>query len=80
MTMKFKVQPAKCLRAIGSLARLSAAIAVAVALLAALAETKAQTPSTPIAGVDAALLEDVVIGSRILADSARAIRPTPTTS
>jgi ribulose-5-phosphate 4-epimerase/fuculose-1-phosphate aldolase len=63
--MTVKVQPA-CLRTIGSLARLSAAIAVA--LLVAVAEMKAQTPSTPIAGVDAALLEDVVIGSRILAD------------
>jgi HCOMODA/2-hydroxy-3-carboxy-muconic semialdehyde decarboxylase len=33
-----------------------------------LAETPAQTPSAPVAGVDAALLEDIVIGSRILAD------------
>jgi ribulose-5-phosphate 4-epimerase/fuculose-1-phosphate aldolase len=37
-------------------------------LLVGLAEAPAQTPSTPIPGVDAALLEDIVIGSRILAD------------
>jgi ribulose-5-phosphate 4-epimerase/fuculose-1-phosphate aldolase len=48
------------------LARLAAV--VAVALLSGLAETSAQTPSNPAAGVDAALLEDMVIGSRILAD------------
>jgi len=48
------------------LARLGAV--VAVVLLAALSEAPAQTPSTPVAGVDAALLEDMVIGSRILAD------------
>ena len=41
---------------------------VAVVLLAALSEAPAQTPSTSVAGVDAALLEDMVIGSRILAD------------
>jgi ribulose-5-phosphate 4-epimerase/fuculose-1-phosphate aldolase len=40
---------------------------VAVASLSGLGETTAQTPS-PVAGVDAALLEDMVIGSRILAD------------
>ena len=48
------------------LARLAAV--AAVALLSGLAETSAQTPSNPAAGVDAALLEDMVIGSRILAD------------
>ncbi len=48
------------------LARL-AAVAVVV-LLSGVAETSAQTPSTPVAGVDAALLDDIVIGSRILAD------------
>lgn len=48
------------------LARLAAV--VAAALLAGLAEPSAQTPSSPVAGVDAALLEDMVIGSRVLAD------------
>ena len=48
------------------LARLAAV--AAVALLSGLADTSAQTPSTLVAGVDAALLEDMVIGSRILAD------------
>jgi ribulose-5-phosphate 4-epimerase/fuculose-1-phosphate aldolase len=48
------------------LARLAAA--VAIVLLFGLAETSAQTPSASVAGVDAALLEDMVIGSRILAD------------
>jgi ribulose-5-phosphate 4-epimerase/fuculose-1-phosphate aldolase len=36
--------------------------------LSGLAETRAQTPAAPIPGGDAAVLEDVVIGSRILAD------------
>jgi ribulose-5-phosphate 4-epimerase/fuculose-1-phosphate aldolase len=36
--------------------------------LSGLAQTRAQTPATPIAGVDAGLIEDIVIGSRILAD------------
>ncbi|WP_291566248.1 class II aldolase/adducin family protein [Bradyrhizobium sp.] len=48
------------------LARLAAVLAAA--LLAGLAQTSAQTPSTAVAGVDAALLEDMVIGSRVLAD------------
>jgi ribulose-5-phosphate 4-epimerase/fuculose-1-phosphate aldolase len=41
---------------------------VAAALLFGLVETRAQTPAIPVPGVDAALIEDVVIGSRILAD------------
>src|SRR5450755_4177467 len=41
---------------------------LAVALLSSLAQTRAQTPAVPISGVDAALIEDIVIGSRILAD------------
>jgi len=57
---------AMCRVAIGRLARLTAV--AAVALLAGLIETSAQTPSAPVAGVDTALLEDIVIGSRILAD------------
>jgi HCOMODA/2-hydroxy-3-carboxy-muconic semialdehyde decarboxylase len=46
--------------------RLSAALALA--LLAGAGETRAQAPAAPIAGVDAGVLEDIVIGSRILAD------------
>jgi HCOMODA/2-hydroxy-3-carboxy-muconic semialdehyde decarboxylase len=41
---------------------------VAFALLCGLAETRAQTPAAPVAGADAALAEDIVIGSRVLAD------------
>jgi len=41
---------------------------VGVALLSGLAEAPAQTASVPVEGVDAALLEDMVVGSRILAD------------
>jgi HCOMODA/2-hydroxy-3-carboxy-muconic semialdehyde decarboxylase len=52
--------------AIKRLARLTAT--AMLALLAGLLETSAQTQPAPIAGVDAALLEDMVIGSRILAD------------
>jgi ribulose-5-phosphate 4-epimerase/fuculose-1-phosphate aldolase len=42
--------------------------AVALALLSGLSQASAQTPAAPLAGVDAALLEDMVIGSRVLAD------------
>jgi HCOMODA/2-hydroxy-3-carboxy-muconic semialdehyde decarboxylase len=52
--------------AIKGLARLTAT--AMVVLLAGLVEISAQTQPAPIAGVDAALLEDMVIGSRILAD------------
>jgi ribulose-5-phosphate 4-epimerase/fuculose-1-phosphate aldolase len=52
--------------AIKKLSRFGAA--VAAALLLGVTEASAQTPPTPIAGVEAALLEDMVIGSRILAD------------
>src|ERR1700692_401992 len=48
--------------------RLALGAAVALALLSGLSQTSAQTPATPIAGVDAALIEDIVIGSRVLAD------------
>jgi ribulose-5-phosphate 4-epimerase/fuculose-1-phosphate aldolase len=48
--------------------RLVLGAAVALALLSGLSQTSAQTPATPLAGVDAALLEDMVIGSRVLAD------------
>jgi ribulose-5-phosphate 4-epimerase/fuculose-1-phosphate aldolase len=48
------------------LARLGAA--VAFALLSGLAQPRAQTPRVPVSGLDAAVIEDIVIGSRILAD------------
>jgi ribulose-5-phosphate 4-epimerase/fuculose-1-phosphate aldolase len=38
------------------------------ALQFGLAPTHAQTPHTPVPGVDAALIEDIVVGSRVLAD------------
>src|ERR1700744_2025149 len=44
------------------------AFGVALALLSGPAPISAQTPASPVAGVDAALLEDIVIGSRVLAD------------
>jgi HCOMODA/2-hydroxy-3-carboxy-muconic semialdehyde decarboxylase len=66
MTATFRTIWAKRFRVSGRLARLGAGIAVV--LLAGLLEAPAQTPSAPVAGVDAALLEDMVIGSRILAD------------
>jgi ribulose-5-phosphate 4-epimerase/fuculose-1-phosphate aldolase len=50
----------------GRLARFGAV--VAIALMAGRADISAQTPAVPLAGVDAALLEDIVVGSRILAD------------
>jgi HCOMODA/2-hydroxy-3-carboxy-muconic semialdehyde decarboxylase len=40
----------------------------AFAILFELAPAHAQTRATPVAGVDAALIEDIVVGSRILAD------------
>jgi ribulose-5-phosphate 4-epimerase/fuculose-1-phosphate aldolase len=43
-------------------------VLIAVALLAGRLETSAQTPSASLPGVDAALLEDIVVGSRVLAD------------
>ena len=42
--------------------------AVVFALLFGLAEARAQAPSVPVSSVDAALIEDIVIGSRVLAD------------
>ena len=41
---------------------------VVFALLCGFGQTRAQAPSVPASGVDAALIEDIVIGSRILAD------------
>jgi ribulose-5-phosphate 4-epimerase/fuculose-1-phosphate aldolase len=65
MTAKFGGRRTICLGATSGLVRLGAA--VAFALLAGLAQTSAQTAS-PVPGVEAALLEDMVVGSRILAD------------
>lgn len=50
----------------GRAARLG--VLVAVALLAGRFEASAQTPSASLPGVDPALLEDIAVGSRILAD------------
>ena len=66
MTTTFITISAMSFRVSGRLARLGAA--VAVLLLAGLSDTPAQTPSVGAASIDAALLEDMVIGSRILAD------------
>jgi len=66
MTTTFITISAMSFRVSGRLARVGAVIAVL--LLAGLSDTPAQTPSVGAAGIDAALLEDMVIGSRILAD------------
>ncbi|HSY56197.1 MAG TPA: class II aldolase/adducin family protein [Bradyrhizobium sp.] len=67
MTRKFATRWAvKSFGASRRLARFGAV--VAIVLLAGRADTSAQTPAAPLAGVDAALLEDIVVGSRILAD------------
>lgn len=66
MTATLRAVWASCSGASGPLARFAAM--VAIALLSGLAGTSAQTPSATVAGVDAALLEDIVIGSRVLAD------------
>src|SRR5258707_14250671 len=42
--------------------------AVMFVLLPGLAQTRAQTPAGSVSGVDAALIEDIVVGSRILAE------------
>src|SRR6266404_4010047 len=41
---------------------------VMFALLFGFTEARAQAPSVPVSGVDAALIEDIVTGSRVLAD------------
>jgi HCOMODA/2-hydroxy-3-carboxy-muconic semialdehyde decarboxylase len=66
MTTTFITISAMSFSVSGRLARLGAV--VAVLLLAGLSDTPAQTPSNGAPGIDAALLEDMVIGSRILAD------------
>src|SRR5947209_1769208 len=57
-------QPVKT--GVGWLARLGTVLALA--LLLGFGETRAQTPRVAVPGVDAALIEDLVIGSRILAE------------
>jgi ribulose-5-phosphate 4-epimerase/fuculose-1-phosphate aldolase len=42
--------------------------ALMFAILSGLVPARAQTPPTAVAGVDASLIEDIVVGSRILAD------------
>jgi ribulose-5-phosphate 4-epimerase/fuculose-1-phosphate aldolase len=44
------------------------AVAAMVLLLLCSAQTRAQTPNAPVTGGDAAVIEDIVVGSRILAD------------
>ncbi|SDR61690.1 HCOMODA/2-hydroxy-3-carboxy-muconic semialdehyde decarboxylase [Rhizobiales bacterium GAS113] len=43
-------------------------VAILAATLLGLVGARAQTPAAPLPGVDAALLEDIVVGSRILAE------------
>ena len=67
MTRKFVARwVIRSFGASGRLARFGAV--VAIALVAGRADAIAQTPTVPLAGVDAALLEDMVVGSRILAE------------
>ena len=67
MTRKFgSGWAAQWLAASRRLAHLS--VLVAVALLAGRLDASAQMPSASLPGVDPALLEDIVVGSRILAD------------
>ncbi|MGB7120188.1 MAG: class II aldolase/adducin family protein [Bradyrhizobium sp.] len=67
MTRKFVARWTRhCWAASGRLARIGAL--VAVGLLAGRIEVSAQMPSASLPGVDPALLEDIVVGSRVLAD------------
>ena len=67
MTRKFgSGSAAQWLAASRRLAHLS--VLVAVALMAGRLDASAQMPSASLPGVDPALLEDIVVGSRILAD------------
>ena len=67
MTREFASGPAALwLTASRRLARLG--VLVAVVLLAGRLDASAQMPSASLPGVDPALLEDIVVGSRILAD------------
>jgi ribulose-5-phosphate 4-epimerase/fuculose-1-phosphate aldolase len=51
-----------------ALARLGPVLVAVALLLSGLAQTRAQTAASPASGVDAALIEDIVVGSRILAE------------
>jgi ribulose-5-phosphate 4-epimerase/fuculose-1-phosphate aldolase len=64
MFASFSGQPIKT--GVGSLTRLGAV--VVFALLSGVAQTRAQTPAAPASGAVAAVTEDIVIGSRILAE------------
>jgi HCOMODA/2-hydroxy-3-carboxy-muconic semialdehyde decarboxylase len=67
MTRKFVARwTRRCWSASGQLACIGAV--VAAALLAGRIDVSAQMPSASLPGVDPALLEDIVVGSRILAD------------
>jgi HCOMODA/2-hydroxy-3-carboxy-muconic semialdehyde decarboxylase len=48
--------------------RVRLGLVIAFTTLFGLAEVRAQAPVSPIPGVDAALIDDIVIGSRVLAD------------
>ena len=67
MSRKFLVRGTR--RCWGSSARLvRLGVLVAIALLVGRLDASAQMPSASLPGVDPALLEDIVVGSRILAD------------
>jgi ribulose-5-phosphate 4-epimerase/fuculose-1-phosphate aldolase len=67
MTRKFMVRSTGlCRGASHRIARLG--VLVAVVLLAGHLDASAQMPSASLSGVDPAVLEDIVVGSRILAD------------
>jgi ribulose-5-phosphate 4-epimerase/fuculose-1-phosphate aldolase len=66
-TLKSAVGPGQRIKTgVSWLSRLGAV--AAVVLLSCSAQTRAQTPSAPVTGVDAGLIEDIVVGSRILAE------------
>jgi HCOMODA/2-hydroxy-3-carboxy-muconic semialdehyde decarboxylase len=68
LTMKLAVSSGQRIKARVSnrLARLGAFAALVLA--ASLAQTHAQTPAAPASSADAAVIEDIVVGSRILAE------------
>jgi HCOMODA/2-hydroxy-3-carboxy-muconic semialdehyde decarboxylase len=68
LTMKLAVSSGQRIKARVSnrLARLGAFAALVLA--ASLAQTHAQTPAAPASSADAAMIEDIVVGSRILAE------------
>jgi ribulose-5-phosphate 4-epimerase/fuculose-1-phosphate aldolase len=48
--------------------RLKLTLAMVLALLVGATQARAQTAATPVPGVDAGVIDDIVVGSRILAD------------